>query len=185
MQLGLDHVVLMPYAQPTHRSLEGDPGAEERFTMCEYAVGVDARLGVSRIEIDRGGPSFTVDTLRELRQRADASGSADELVLLLGGDQAAALPSWRAPEEVLSLAVVGVAERDEWRREEIADRLGPLCSSDRVRFFSMPRIDVSSSLVRARAREGLPIRYLVPDKVAHYVGGQSLYGSSVAAGAAS
>ena len=178
-QLGLDRVVFVPYAEPTHRVLEDDPGAEVRLTMCELAVGVDARLGVSRIEIDRGGPSFTVDTLRELRARAPG----DELVLLLGGDQAAALGSWREPEEVLTLASAGVAERDEWRRDEIVSRLGSLCSPDRVLFFDMPRIELSSSLVRQRARSGQPIRYLVPDKVANFVGAQSLYGSSVPAGA--
>jgi nicotinate-nucleotide adenylyltransferase len=177
VQLELDQVVLMPYAEPSHRVLEDDPGAEERFTMCEYAVGADARLGVSRIEIERGGPAYTVDTLRELHARSP--GDDDEIVLLMGGDQAASLVSWRAPEEVLSLAVVGVAERDEWRREEILERLGELGSGERVRFVDMPSIGVSSSLVRARARSGQPIRYLVPDKVANYIGGQSLYGSAV------
>jgi nicotinate-nucleotide adenylyltransferase len=176
-QLELDTVVLVPFGEPSHRSLEQDPGAELRFQMCEYAVGADARLGVSRIEVDRPGPSYTVDTLRELRARAPE----DEFVLLIGGDQAAALGAWREPEEVLSLAVVGVAERDEWRREEIVERLGRLAAPDRVRFFDMPRIEVSSTLVRRRAAEGKPIRYLVPDKVANLIGAQSLYGSSVVA----
>lgn len=174
-QLGLDQVVLVPYGEPSHRRLEEDPGSEARFTMCEYAAGADARFGVSRIEIEREGPVYTVDTLRELRHRTPE----DELFLLLGGDQAAALSSWRLPEEVLSLAVVAVAERDEWRREEIASRLGELWSPERVRFFDMPRVEISSSLVRRRARAGAPIRYLVPDKVANFVGAGSLYGSSV------
>jgi nicotinate-nucleotide adenylyltransferase len=178
-QLGLDTVVLVPFGAPPHRTLEADPGAEARLTMCEYAVGADARLGVSRIEIDRAGPSYTVDTLRELRRRAPD----DELVLLIGGDQAAALTTWREPEEIMSLAVLGVAEREEWRREEIASRLGSLCSPDRVRFFDMPRIDLSSTAIRRRAASGQPIRYLVPDKVANYVGAQSLYGSSTPVGA--
>jgi nicotinate-nucleotide adenylyltransferase len=175
-QLELDRVVFMPYAEPSHRVLEDDPGPEVRFTMCEYAAGADARFAVSRLEIDRGGPAYTVETLRSLREVAPAD---EEIVLLLGGDQAAALGSWRSPEEVLSLAVVGVAERDEWRRSEIASRLAELCSPERVRFFDMPRVDISSSLVRARARSRQPIRYLVPDKVANYIGAQSLYGSAV------
>jgi nicotinate-nucleotide adenylyltransferase len=173
-QLGLDRVVLVPYAEPSHRRLEDDPGAEVRLTMCELAIGADARLGVSRIEIDRGGPSYTVETLRELRRRAPD----DELFLLVGGDQAAALGGWRSPEEILSLASLAVAEREGWRRDEVAERLGGLCSPDRVRFFDMPHVEISSSLVRRRARAGLPIRYLVPDKVANFVGAQSLYGSS-------
>jgi nicotinate-nucleotide adenylyltransferase len=176
-QLGLDRVVFMPYGEPSHRQLEGDPGAEARLTMCEYAVGADARFAVSRLEIDRGGPIYTVDTLREL------ASPERSLFLLLGGDQAASLGSWKAPEEVLSLAVVAVAERDEWRRSSIVDRLGSLCSDERVRFFDMPRVEISSSFVRARARARKPIRYLVPDKVANYVGAQSLYGSSEPVGA--
>ena len=149
--------------------------------MCEYAIDGDARLGVSRIEIDRPGPSYTVDTLRSLRERAPD----DELYLLIGGDQAAALAGWREPEELLSLAVVAVAERDQWRREEITDRLGALCSPDRIAFFDMPRIDISSTLVRRRAAEGRPIRYLVPDKVANHIGARSLYGASTPVGASS
>jgi nicotinate-nucleotide adenylyltransferase len=176
-QLGLDRVVFLPYGKPSHRQLDDDPGAEERLTMCEYAVGADARFAVSRMEVDRGGPIYTVDTLRELSSRS----SGDSLYLLLGGDQAASLGAWRSPEEVLSLAVVAVAERDEWQRSSIIDRLGPLGSSERLRFFDMPRVEISSSFVRRRAREGQPIRYLVPDKVANYVGAQSLYGASTPA----
>jgi nicotinate-nucleotide adenylyltransferase len=82
---------------------------------------------------------------------------------------------------VLSLAVVAVAERDEWRRDEIVERLGGLWSRERVRFFDMPRVEISSTLVRRRARSGQPIRYLVPDKVASFVGAQSLYGASASA----
>ncbi len=176
-QLGLDRVVFVPYAEPSHRQLEDDPGPEVRLTMCEQATSADGRLGVSRIEIDRGGPSYTVDTLRELRRRAPD----DELFLLIGGDQAAALGSWREPQEVLGRAIAGVAERDEWRREEIVERLGGLCSPERVRFFDMPRVEISSTAVRRRARSGQPIRYLVPDKVANFVGAQSLYGASAPA----
>jgi nicotinate-nucleotide adenylyltransferase len=179
-QLGLDRVVFMPYGEPSHRVLEDDPGPEARLTMCELAVGADSRFAVSRMEIDRGGPVYTIDTLRELRERRPD----DELFLLLGGDQAASLTDWRDPEEVLSLAAVAVVEREQWRREEIVARLGGLCSPDRLRFFDMPRVEISSSLVRRRARARQPIRYLVPDKVANYVGAQSLYGASVAAAGA-
>jgi nicotinate-nucleotide adenylyltransferase len=178
-QLGLDTVVLVPFGEPSHRTLESDPGPEVRLTMCQHAVASDARFGVSRIEIDREGPSYTVDTLRELRRGAPD----DELVLLIGGDQAAALGAWREPEEILSLATLGVAERDDWRREEIAERLGALCDPERIRFFDMPRMEVSSTMIRQRAVGGRPIRYLVPDKVADFIGARSLYGASAPVGA--
>jgi nicotinate-nucleotide adenylyltransferase len=176
-QLGLDRLVWLPYGEPSHRVLEEDPGPEARLTMCEDAVGADARFAVSRVEIDRAGPVYTVDTLHELR----ASRPDDELFLVLGGDQAASLGDWRSPEEVLALAVVAAVERDEWRRAEIVERLSTLCAPERVRFIDMPRIEISSSLVRARARAGQPIRYLVPDKVASYLEAQSLYGASAPA----
>jgi nicotinate-nucleotide adenylyltransferase len=177
-QLGLDVVVFVPVGQAPHRTIEQDPGAEVRLTMCEYAVGADGRFAVSRIEVDRPGPSYTVDTLRAIR----AEHPGDELYFLMGGDQAAALPAWHEPPEVLSLATVAVVERAEHRRAEIAERVRSICGDDRVVFVDMPRIDVSSTLVRRRAADGRPIRYLVPDKVANYIGAQSLYRASAPAG---
>ena len=171
--------MLVPFGEPSHRTLESDPGPEVRLTMCEHAIAADARFGVSRIEIDRPGPSYTVDTLRELRRRSPD----DDLVLLIGGDQAAALATWREPEEIMALATLGVAERDDWRRDEITERLGTLCDPDRIEFFDMPRIELSSTTIRQRAASGRPIRYLVPDKVANFIGAQSLYGSSAPVGA--
>jgi nicotinate-nucleotide adenylyltransferase len=178
VQLGLDVVVFVPVGQAPHRTIEQDPGAEVRLTMCEHATSGDARFGVSRIELDRPGLSYTVDTLREIRsQTPDA-----ELFLILGGDQAAALPAWHEPQEVLGLATVAVVERAEHRREEIAERVRSICGDDRAVFFDMPRMDVSSTLIRRRASAGQPIRYLVPDKVANYIGAQSLYSASAPAG---
>lgn len=178
LRLELDVVVWVPVGDPPHRTLEADPGAEARLTMCDYATAADERFRLSRVEVDRGGKSYTVDTLRSFAERDPER----ELVLILGGDQAAALASWRDPAEVVSLvAELGVAERGEARREEIAERLAEVPgAASKLRFFDMPRVDVSSSLVRRRAAEGEPIRYLVPDKVASYIGAQSLYGAAVA-----
>ena len=167
----------MPFGEPSHRTLESDPGPEVRLEMCELAVEGDERLAASRIEVDRRGPSYTLDTLRELRARFPDV----ELTVLVGGDQAAALGTWHEPEEVLALATLAVAERDEWRREEIVDRLGRLCSAERVRFFEMPRIELSSTFVRRRAAGGQPIRYLVPAAVADFIGARALYSARVAA----
>lgn len=142
--------------------------------LCDYAVAADARFALSRIEVDREGPSYTADTLRAIGERSPA----DELVLILGADQAAALPEWHEPERVLGLATVGVAAREGLEREVVLRRLERLAGHERIEFFDMPRLDISSSLVRQRAATGRPIRYLVPDKVANYIGAKSLYGSS-------
>ena len=142
--------------------------------MCELAVGADARFGVSRAEVDRSGPSYTVDTLRALRSQAPE----DELTMILGADQASNLPSWHEPENVLGLARMAVAEREGLEREAVLRSLEGLDGRERIEFFDMPRIDISSSLVRERAASGRSIRYLVPDKVANYIGAKSLYGAS-------
>jgi nicotinate-nucleotide adenylyltransferase len=170
--------VWVPFGEPAHRALESDPGPEARFTMCEHATAGDERFCVSRVEIDRPGPSYTVETLRDLHARE----AGDEYVLILGGDQAAALPTWREPEEVVRLATIAVAEREQHTRQSVLEALSGLEGArERVEFFDMPRIDVSSTRVRARAAGGRPIRYLVPDKVASFIDARSLYGAAVAA----
>ncbi len=169
IQLELDRVLLVPVGVAPHKTVEADPGVEHRVALCEAAVAGDDRLGVSRADADRDGPSYTVDLLRALS-------GADELVFIVGGDMAHSLPAWRDPEGVLALARLGVAEREGVRRADISERLSGLAgAAGRVRFFDMPRIDISSSLIRRRAGAGESIRYLVPDAVAAYVEREGLY----------
>jgi nicotinate-nucleotide adenylyltransferase len=179
VQCDLDRVVLMPVALPPHKVAEDDAGAEHRLEMCRLAVARDGRFAVSRLELEREGPSYTADTLRAIHESAPG----DDLTFIVGGDMAHSLPTWREPEAVLSLATLAVAERVGARRQEIEERLDEVAAGDRARFFDMPRIDVSSSEVRRRVREGLPIRYLVPDEVARYIGSHGLYAGPPAAAA--
>ena len=153
---------------PPHEARE-DPGGP-RVELCRLAVAGDERLGVSTLEVDRGA-SATVDTLRELHELSPEH----DLTFIVGGDMAQSLPAWREPEAILALARLAVAEREGVRREDIARRLEPLHAGDRVTFFDMPRIDVSSSDIRRRVAEGRPIRYLVPDAVAEAIAERNLY----------
>jgi nicotinate-nucleotide adenylyltransferase len=169
LQLGLDRVLLVPVGVAPHKAIEAEPGVEHRVAMCEAAVAADERFGVSRADVDRDGPSYTVDLLRAL-------GGADELTFIVGGDMAHSLPSWRDPEGVLALARLGVAEREDVRRADISARLASLAgAAASVVFFDMPRLDISSSLIRRRAGAGQAIRYLVPDGVAGYIEREGLY----------
>jgi nicotinate-nucleotide adenylyltransferase len=170
-QLDLDRVVFMPVAVPPHKEAREDPGAGARLDLCRLAVAGDERFEVSTLELERGGASFTVDTLRELH---DIEPEHD-LTFIVGGDMAQSLPAWREPEAILALARLAVAEREGVRRADIARRLDPLHGGDRVAFFDMPRIDVSSSTIRRRVAEGRPIRYLVPDAVAAAIAEHGLY----------
>jgi nicotinate-nucleotide adenylyltransferase len=170
--LDLDRVLLMPVHAPPHKAIEADPGVEHRVAMCRAAVADHPDLEVSLVEIDRRGPSFTVDTLEALHERAPD----DELTWIVGGDMAHALPTWRSPETVLSLATLGVAEREGVRRQDIAERLSIVPgAAERVRFFDMPRIDLSSSLLRQRVAAGRTVRYLVPDPVRAIIDREALY----------
>jgi nicotinate-nucleotide adenylyltransferase len=169
--LGLDRVLLVPVHEPPHKDVEQDPGVEHRVELCRRAVAGDERFSVSRIEADVPGRSYTVDTLRRLHE----SRPEDELTFIMGGDMAYALPTWHEPEAVLGLATLGVAERDGIRRADIMERLAGLAGADRIRFFDMPRLDISSSDIRRRVTAGRPIRYLVPDAVAAFIASERLY----------
>jgi nicotinate-nucleotide adenylyltransferase len=175
LQLGLERVILIPAGIPPHKQPhEHEPGAHHRLEMCRQAVGEDERFEVSAIEVERSGPSYTVDTLEGLHSRAPDR----EMFLIVGGDIAAGLPSWRDPERVLSLARLAVAKRRGTARAVVEDALTGLKGAERTEFFRMPRIGISSTMLRRRVQEHEPITYLVPDAVASYIDQHRLYGGS-------
>ena len=181
VQLELERVLLMPMGQAPHREIGDDPGGEARFELCEAAITGDGRMEVSRLEVDREGPSYTVDTLEALRsERPD-----DELFWILGGDQAAKLRSWRDPDRVLEMATIAATERGAWRRPGIFVEASHLRNSGRLVFFEMPPIGVSSTMIRRRVARGEPVRYLVPESVAELIEERGLYASSAGAVASS
>ncbi len=179
-RLGLDRVLLVPFGMAPHRVLEADPGPQERLRMAQLAVGGDARLGVSAIEVDRPGPSYMADTLRLLRDTTPAA----EPTLILGADQALQLRTWHDPERVLELARLAVADREGIGRDDVVTALDGLRGADAIDGFPLPRIEVSSTMVRERVAAGLPIRYLVPDAVAEHIATRGLYRASSTAEAA-
>ncbi len=170
-QLGLDTVLLVPVAVPPHKAPTDDPGSAHRVALCRLAAEPDARLGVSTLEVDRGGPSYTVDTLETLHE----THPEDELTFIVGGDMAASLPSWHQPERLARLTTVAVAEREGAGREVVTAALRSAGMPVEPVFLHAPRIDVSSSGIRDRVRRGVPIRYLVPDPVADYIEAHGLY----------
>ena len=172
-ELDLDQVMLIPAGIPPHKPVEDEPGAEHRLELCRLAVGDDDRFTVSDLELRRDGPSFTVDTLDVLKSQSPS----DDLFLILGGDIAAGLPKWHEPERVLELATVAIAKRRGTAKAAVEQALAQLKGGERARFFQMPRIGISSTMVRRRVRAGQPIRYFVPDGVMHYIETHGLYRS--------
>ena len=176
VHLELDSVTLMPMGSAPHREIADDPGAEVRFELCEATARADERLEASRLEVDREGPSYTVDTLEALKK----DHPKDDLVWILGGDQAARLRSWHEPEKVLDLATIAAADRGAWRRAEIFVEAANLRNSERLVFFEMIPVGLSSTYIRRRIARGRPIRYLVPDPVAVLIESRGLYGETAA-----
>jgi nicotinate-nucleotide adenylyltransferase len=175
VQLGLSRVILVPARIPPHKAVPEDPGIERRLDLCECAVRDDPhRLEVSRLEAERSGTSYTVDTLEELHTRSPDT----ELYLILGGDVAAGLAGWREPERVLSLATIAVTGRPGTSRSAVNETLAGLKAGQCARFFTMPTIGVSSTMIRRRVRTGQPIKYLVPDAVSRYIETHRLYRSA-------
>jgi nicotinate-nucleotide adenylyltransferase len=170
-ELALDRVMLIPARIPPHKPVEHEPGPEHRLEMCRLAVQGDDRFEVSELELDRDGPSYTVDTLEMLSSQAPTN----ELVLIVGGDIAAGLPRWHQPERVLELATLAIAKRRGTTRGSVETALAGLKGGSRARFFAMPRIGISSTMVRRRAGAGQPIRYFVPDAVVGYIERHRLY----------
>jgi nicotinate-nucleotide adenylyltransferase len=170
--LGLGQVLLTPVLIPPHKPAKWDPGAEHRMRMCQLAIGNDPHLSVCKLELERQGPSYTVDTLRSI----NASDPEAELILIVGADMASTLASWREPREILRLASIAVAEREDTSRRDVLDALAPLDGEARIEFVEMPRLDISSSLVRRRLTAGEPIDELVGSEVAAYIAEHELYG---------
>ena len=176
VELGLDLVLLIPALIPPHKPIEDEPGAEHRLELCRLSIRSDHRFTASDLELLRTGPSYTVDTLSELHSRV----SDNELFLIVGGDVAAGLPKWHRPHDVLSLATLAVAKRRGTPKATVEDALERLPGGERAHFFTMPRIGVSSTMIRRRVRVGQPVRYLVPDAVEQYIGQHRLYRDEVA-----
>lgn len=170
-QLGLDEVILVPTGEAPHKRIAEDPGRELRMTMTRLAAADDTRFSVSSLEVDRDGPSYTYETLELLaEERGDT-----ELVFVMGADAAVGLESWRKPERVAELARLAVARRAGVSEAEVGAVMRSLGASDRVTMLEMPQFGVSSSAVRERAREGRPLRYLVPEPVARVIEEKGIY----------
>ncbi len=170
-QLGLDEVVFVPTGEAPHKRIAEEPGREARMAMTRLAAAEDPRFSVSDLEVEREGPSYTYETLEALAEdRADT-----KLVFVMGADAAVGLESWRNPERVVGLANLAVARRAGVSEADVAAVMRSLGCEERATMLEMPQFGVSSSAVRERARQGRPLRYLVPDSVAKFIEEKGIY----------
>lgn len=172
-RLELERIIVVPTGKAPHKDTSGSPSAAVRLALAEAAFGDDAGLEISSIEVDREGPSYTCDTLEEIQQTEPDS----QIHLLMGADAALGMGAWHRPQRVLELAQVAVAPRSEVARDAITGVFEGLGDGSRVRFFEMPEIDVSSTMVRKRIAAGEPWKHLTPQAVAEMIDNESLYGN--------
>ena len=166
-ELALDKIVFIPARIPPHKQLENVTAAAVRLEMIQAATAGDERFEVSDVELRRTGPSFTVDTLRELRQTR----SGDAFFLLLGVDQVQEFQTWREPQRILENAELVMLARGGIEDVPEGDILH--------KTVQVTRVDVSSTLIRERVRAGRPIRYLVPAAVEKIIADERLYQGSL------
>jgi nicotinate-nucleotide adenylyltransferase len=166
----LDRVIFIPAAAPPHRA-PAVAQAQQRLEMCRLATEGDARFAVSDVELKREGPSYTVDTLAELR----LVHPEDEIFLILGWDAARLFPSWRRPDKVRELASVVVVGRPGSEAPREADLKSAGLDGDGVVLCREPTPDVSASEIRRSIAAGESIAGKVPAAVERYIASHHLY----------
>lgn len=188
-ELGLSHVALMPVHTSPHKLAAPDPGPEHRLQMCRLLVREISDVSACELEVQRGGISYTVDTLTAIH----ASQPDAELTFIVGADTASTLPGWREPGRLLELADLAVAARTGTTRAEVLRSVESIgaeqargvqrtagtradgAGQERIRFLELPVIDVSSSQARRRVASGETVAELVGAEVARYIAEQGLY----------
>lgn len=165
-KLRLDRVLFVPAARPAHKRSRTLASAAHRVAMLRLAVRGVPQFQVSTLEVERGGVSFTVDTLERLAR------DARDLYFVMGQDSLDDFPTWRDPERIARLARLAVVPRGDGRLPRIRPEL-----RGRVSLLDPPRIGISSSEIRRRLKRGLPVRWWMPDASLRYAIEKGLYGS--------
>jgi len=171
-QLKLDRIIVVPTGEAWHKQVEKSPDGPVRMALARSAFGSSKGIEISGSEVSREGPSYTCDTLEEIH----SSNPDSQLFFLSGSDAALGIGGWHRPERVLELATFAVAPRSEIARESVEETFESLGARDRLEFFEMPRVEISSSLVRERIDAGRPWQHLVPHDVAQMIDNEDLYG---------
>jgi nicotinate-nucleotide adenylyltransferase len=164
-QFGLDAVIFVPTGQPWMKEHEAVSPAEDRYLMTVIATASNPRFRVSRMEVDRDGPTYTVDTLRGLK---GTHGPDADLFFISGADAILEIVQWKDPDELFELAHFIAATRPGYD-------IAAFDAHPAITVMKIPALAISSTDIRARTRDGRPIRYLVPEGVNSYVQKAALY----------
>jgi nicotinate-nucleotide adenylyltransferase len=163
-QFQLERLLYVPAAISPHKKKQQVSSPQDRFSMLRLAIQDNSKFEVSDLEIKRGGNSYTIDTLHEIKEQLSPSA----LVLFIGRDQFEKFESWREPEQILSLAEVVVMDR-------VTSQKTSTKFDTAVRYLQMPLLQISSTEIRRRVKAGESIRYQVPDSVRTYIAEHKIY----------
>jgi len=166
LQMDLDKVILIPSKHPPHKDEEGLTGAELRYRMVELAIEDREAMEVSCVEIEREGPSYTVDTLKEMDK------IYDEIMFIVGADNLINIKTWKKPEELLRMCPFVVAPRGGVLKEDFQEEI---FTGKDLRFLNMSEISLSSTEIRERIADGQSVDGLVPGKVLDLIEEKGLY----------
>ena len=175
VSLDLSEIILVPAGQPMLKPAHPITPAEHRLQMLRLAVADRPHFKVSAVEIERPGPSYTVDTIAELEGRY---GRKDGIFFILGWDSLAQLPEWREPSRLIELCYLVAVPRPGYQKPSLEALESVIPGiSQRVVFLEKPQIDISASAIRELAARGSSLRRLVPGPVAEYIREHKLYSS--------
>jgi len=166
IQMDLDKVILVPSKHPPHKDEKGLTGAELRYRMVELAIEDREAMEVSAVEIEREGPSYTVDTLKEMEK------IYDEIMFIVGADNLINIKTWKKPEELLQMCPFVVAPRGGVLEEDFHEEI---FNGKDLRFLNMSEISLSSTEIRERIADGQSVDGLVPGKVLDLIEKKGLY----------
>jgi nicotinate-nucleotide adenylyltransferase len=173
--LELTHLLYIPAADPPHKQDEQKSPVEHRLAMLQLALADNARFEISRVDIDRAGPHYSLDTVRIVQEQYPDA----ELYFVMGGDSLRDLPTWHHPADLIrlcKLAVMGRLGADA--RPEMHEHILPGLA-ERVVMIESPLIEISSTEIVQRLNAGRSVRYLLPDSVLAYIQQHNLYGKSL------
>lgn len=171
-QLALAQVVFVPAGQPPHKPKKQITAAHHRLAMVELAIADYDAFAVSRIDLDREGPCYSVDTITLLQE---SWGPEAKIYFLIGEDSLRDLPKWHQPDRLLRLCQIVAVQRPGYSVDPNALDKQLAGAADRIQTIASPLIDISSTEIRERVRENRSIRYLVPEPVRRYIEQHNLY----------
>lgn len=176
-QFKLDQIIFMPSGRPPHKEAQEVAPPEDRYLMTVIATASNLSFSVSRLEIDKQAPSYTLETLTELRKKY---AKETEIFFITGADAVLDILTWKQPSKIFELSRFIAATRPAYSMERLTELSGfrvAKSSEEEADIYLMeiPALAISSSDIRARLRDGRPVRYLVPDEVLDYITESHLY----------